>query len=142
MSARGARVLARAPLAAGAAQGDAPYWMIHRGDLQAALLEAVRAEAAITLHLGARVDDFVLDEDGVTIPAVGQHHGCALIAADGLWSRLRARLGHRHEPRFGRPLGRRAPVPADAAPREAPAPAGAPGSDGDNHPGHDPVRRR
>src|SRR5262249_36463572 len=127
MGARGARVLARAPLAAGAAQRDAaPYWVIHRGDLQAALLGAVRADAALTPPLGARADDFVLDEDGVTISVLspsqpksglsdfgqpkapnsgkpefgGGHRGCALIAADGLWSRLRARLGHCDEPRF------------------------------------------
>ena len=139
MSARGARMLARAPLA-GAAQGDAPYWMIHRGDLQAALLEAVRANAAITLHLGARVDDFELDGDGVTISAAGGHRGCALIAADGLWSRLRAQLGHRDEPRFARRVAWRALVPADAVPQEARAPAVTLWFDGDNHLVHYPVR--
>jgi 2-polyprenyl-6-methoxyphenol hydroxylase-like FAD-dependent oxidoreductase len=139
MSARGARMLARAPLA-GAAQGDAPYWMIHRGDLQAALLEAVRANAAITLHLGARVDDFELDGDGVTISAAGGHRGCALIAADGLWSRLRAQLGHRDEPRFARRVAWRALIPADAVPQEARAPAVTLWFDGDNHLVHYPVR--
>jgi salicylate hydroxylase len=140
MSARGARVLARAPLAAGAAQGDAPYWMIHRGDLQAALLEAVRADAAITLHLGARVDDFVLDGHGVTVSAAGGHRGCALIAADGLWSRLRARLGHRDEPRFARRVAWRALVAADAVAQDARAPAVTLWFDGDNHLVHYPVR--
>jgi salicylate hydroxylase len=140
MSARGARVLARAPLAAGAAQGDAPYWMIHRGDLQVALLEAVRADSAITLHLGARVDDFVLDGDGVTISAAGGHRGCALIAADGLWSRLRARLGHRDEPRFARRVAWRALIAADAVPPDARAPAVTLWFDGDNHLVHYPVR--
>jgi 2-polyprenyl-6-methoxyphenol hydroxylase-like FAD-dependent oxidoreductase len=139
MSARGARMVARAPLA-GAAQGDAPYWMIHRGDLQAALLEAVRANAAITLHLGARVDDFELDGDGVTISAAGGHRGCALIAADGLWSRLRAQLGHRDEPRFARRVAWRALIPADAVPQEARAPAVTLWFDGDNHLVHYPVR--
>src|SRR5262249_53982026 len=140
MSARGARVLTRAPLADGAAQGDAPYWMIHRGDLQAALLEAVRADSAITLHLGARVDDFVLDGDGVTISAAGGHRGCALIAADGLWSRLRARLGHRDEPRFARRVAWRALIAADAVPADARAPAVTLWFDGDNHVVHYPVR--
>jgi salicylate hydroxylase len=135
MSARDARVLARAPLV----QGDAPYWMIHRGDLQAALLEAVRADAAITLHLGARVDDFVLDGDGVAISAAGGHRGCALIAADGLWSRLRARL-HRDEPRFARRVAWRALIPADAVAQDARAPAVTLWFDGDNHLVHYPVR--
>jgi salicylate hydroxylase len=140
MGARGARVLARAPLAAGAAQGDAPYWMIHRGDLQAALLEAVRADAAITLHLGARVDDFALDGDAVTVSAAGGHRGCALIAADGLWSRLRARLGHRDEPRFARRVAWRALIAADAVAQDARAPAVTLWFDGDNHLVHYPVR--
>jgi salicylate hydroxylase len=114
--------------------------MIHRGDLQAALLEAVRADHAITLHLGARVDDFVLDEDGVTISAAGRQRGCALIAADGLWSRLRARLGHRDEPRFARRVAWRALVPADAVAPDARAPAVTLWFDGDNHLVHYPVR--
>src|SRR5690242_14228201 len=39
MGARGAQVLAHAPLGASAAQHyGAPYWVIHRGDLQAVLL--------------------------------------------------------------------------------------------------------
>src|ERR1700745_619113 len=59
MGARGAQVLAHAPLGASAAQHyGAPYWVIHRGDLQAVLLAAVAGQPAITLHLGARIDDF------------------------------------------------------------------------------------
>ncbi|HVI68620.1 MAG TPA: FAD-dependent monooxygenase, partial [Bradyrhizobium sp.] len=70
MNARTARVLARAPLGAVADKRyGAPYWVIHRGDLQAVLLDAVRAHPDIVLHLGTRVEDFALDEDGVTIAA-------------------------------------------------------------------------
>ena len=36
----------------------APYWVIHRGDLQTVLLEAVRAHPDIALQLGTRVEDF------------------------------------------------------------------------------------
>jgi salicylate hydroxylase len=70
----------------------------------------------------------------------GGHRGCALIAADGLWSRLRARLGHRDEPRFARRVAWRALVPADAVPQEARAPAVTLWFDGDNHLVHYPVR--
>jgi salicylate hydroxylase len=99
MSARPARVLARAPLGATAEQRyGAPYWVIHRGDLQAVLLDAVRADSNITLHLGMRVEDFASHLNGVTISARSSHRssedrGTALIAADGLWSSLRQRLG-------------------------------------------------
>ena len=47
MNARTGRVLARAPLGDAAAKRyGAPYWVIHRGDLQAVLLEAVDGHAA------------------------------------------------------------------------------------------------
>ena len=90
MNARTARVLARAPLGAVAEKRyGAPYWVIHRGDLQAVLLDAVRAHPDIALHLGTRVEDFAFDEDGVTIAAHSaqrrlEERGVALIAADGL----------------------------------------------------------
>ena len=71
MNADGARVHARAPLGAVAEQRyGAPYWVIHRGDLQAVLIEAVRAHPDIAVHLGARVEDFALEGNGVTISAL------------------------------------------------------------------------
>jgi salicylate hydroxylase len=129
MNARTARVLARAPLGAVAEKRyGAPYWVIHRGDLQAVLLDAVRAHPDIALHLGTRVEDFTFDEDGVTIAARSpqrrlDERGVALIAADGLWSNLRQRLGHRREPRFARRTAWRALAPADALMPELRAPA-------------------
>jgi salicylate hydroxylase len=129
MSARPARVLAREPLGATAEQRyGAPYWVIHRGDLQAVLLDAVRADSNITLHLGMRVEDFASHLNGVTISARSSHRssedrGTALIAADGLWSSLRQRLGHRGEPRFARHTAWRALAPADAVAPELRAPA-------------------
>jgi salicylate hydroxylase len=129
MNARTARVLARAPLGAVAEKRyGAPYWVIHRGDLQAVLLDAVRAHPDIALHLGSRVEDFAFDEDGVTIAARSpqrrlEERGVALIAADGLWSNLRQRLGHRREPRFARRTAWRALAPADALMPELRAPA-------------------
>jgi salicylate hydroxylase len=129
MKARTARVLARAPLGAVAEKRyGAPYWVIHRGDLQAVLIEAVRAHPDIVLHLGTRVEDFAMQENGVTISArSSQHrfedHGAALIAADGLWSSLRRRLGHRRQPRFARRTAWRALAPAAALEPELRAPA-------------------
>src|SRR5262249_58346428 len=117
MNARTARVLARVPLGAVAEERyGAPYWVIHRGDLQAVLIDAVRVHPGIVLNLGARVEDFVLNEDGVTVFARSAQHlledrGVALIGADGLWSGLRQRLGHRRGPPLSRPPPRRAPPP-------------------------------
>jgi salicylate hydroxylase len=129
MNARTARILARAPLGAVAEKRyGAPYWVIHRGDLQAVLIEAVRAHPDIVLHLGTRVEDFAMQEDGVTISARASEHrfedrGAALIAADGLWSNLRRRLGHRRQPRFARRTAWRALAPAAALEPELRAPA-------------------
>jgi 2-polyprenyl-6-methoxyphenol hydroxylase-like FAD-dependent oxidoreductase len=146
MTTESARVLARAPLGAAAAQRyGAPYWVIHRGDLQAALVEAARAHPDIALHLGAQVDDFAPDGEGVTVAvlASGQpasHRGLALIAADGLWSRLRARLGHRDAPRFARHTAWRALADADAVDADLRAPAVNLWLGGDAHLVHYPVR--
>jgi salicylate hydroxylase len=129
MNARTARVLARAPLGAVAEKRyGAPYWVIHRGDLQAVLIDAVRVHPGIVLNLGARVEDFALNENGVTVFARSAQHrvedrGVALVAADGLWSSLRRRLGHRREPRFARRTAWRALARADALMPELRAPA-------------------
>jgi len=83
----------------------APYWAIHRGDLQSALAAAAAQKLNITVKLGLHVDDFTVHRNGVTVAAHGRtgvvdEHGMALIAADGLWSTTRARLGYRAPPRF------------------------------------------
>ena len=146
MTAETARVLARAPLGAAAAQRyGAPYWVIHRGDLQAVLVEAARAHPGIALHLGAQVVDFAPDGEGVTVSALASgrpasHRGLALIAADGLWSRLRARLGHRDAPRFARHTAWRALADAAAVDADLRAPAVNLWLGGDAHLVHYPVR--
>ena len=100
------REIATLPLgAAMLARYGAPYWVIHRADLQKVLLEAVAAEPRIALTLSARVDDFTLDATGVRARvncggADAEHRGSALIGADGLWSTIRARLGDSKSPRL------------------------------------------
>ena len=60
--------LARIPLGEYAEQRyGAPYWSIHRGDLQAALVEAVRANPDIALKLGTRFEDYVTHANGITV---------------------------------------------------------------------------
>jgi len=127
--ARSSRVLARIPLGAAAEQRyGAPYWIIHRGDLQAALREAVDAHPAIRLRLGARVDAFAIHGSGMTVAAHSragtiEEDGAALVGADGLWSRVRGLLGHSQPPRFAGRSAWRALVPADAVAPEFRTPA-------------------
>ena len=56
------------------------------------------------LQLGTRVEDFVVHGHGVSVGCrqgarTADETGIALICADGLWSRLRLRLGHAREAR-------------------------------------------
>ena len=102
--------------------------MIHRGDLQAALLGAALAHHDITLTLGAAVDDCAAHANGVTVQvlrgqSVEEIHAGALIGADGLWSRVRALAGEPDAARFARRTAWRALVLADAVPPEFRAPA-------------------
>jgi salicylate hydroxylase len=124
LSARNAREIVRIPLGDAAAQRyGAPYWIIHRGDLQAVLSSAVAQELDISLKLGMRVEDFVTHPNGVTVSArsgtaAWNEFGHALIAADGLWSISRERLGFSEPPRFCGRVAWRAMVPAADVPAE------------------------
>jgi salicylate hydroxylase len=119
MSAPSGRVLAHAPLGADIAQRyGAPYWVIHRADLQSALLDAVLAHPDISLHLGVRVEDFAHYPEGVTIAGLAagraiEARGIALVVADGLWSRLRRRFGDTSPPRFAEHIAWRALAPTE-----------------------------
>jgi salicylate hydroxylase len=127
-TAHGAEV-ARLPLGPAAEQRyGAPYWMIHRGDLQAALLGAALAHPGITLTLGAAVDDCAATAGGVTVQVLrgetlAESGAAALIGADGLWSRVRALTGETDPARFARRTAWRALVLADAVAPAFRAPA-------------------
>jgi len=118
--AAGGSILSRIPLGDYAAERyGAPYWVTHRADLQAALLEAVRANPDIALKLGTQVEDFAVHSNGVSVacrhgPNPADETGVALICADGLWSRLRLRLGRRERPVFRKRVAWRALVRASS----------------------------
>src|SRR5262245_38256691 len=123
MSAPTGQELARVPLGQAAeTRYRAPYWIVHRGDLQAALLRATEAERAITLKLGMRIEDYAPYRRGVTVQwrqrhEVGEEQGIARVVADGLWSRVRTQLGA-SPPRFRRRTAWRAMAPSEGvAPR-------------------------
>jgi len=122
--ARTGRVLAHAPLGAAATKRyGAPYWVVHRGDLQSMMIDAVEGQPGIELCLGTRVDAFASDPDRIVVftRASGErveHRGLALIGADGLWSTVREHLGHTDQQRFAGHTAWRALVPAAAVPTE------------------------
>src|ERR1700675_214421 len=101
----------------------APYWSMHRGDLQSALADAVRSEMDVRLHLGVRVEDFAAHVKGVSVlgkrgTQVLDERGVALIGADGIWSNVAARLSPAQQLTFRHRTAWRALIPADAAPEE------------------------
>jgi salicylate hydroxylase len=79
----------------------APYALIHRADLHNALLDACRASPLITLQTSSQVVDF--DDDGrsvrLTVGYGEWFETPAFIAADGLWSTIRAKLVGDGKPR-------------------------------------------
>jgi salicylate hydroxylase len=126
LSAKNGHEIVRVPLGETATlRYGAPYWAIHRGDLQAALARAAAQRLDIRLKLGAHVDDCVAHSNGITVSAHGpagtaDEHGIALIAADGLWSATRAHMGYGGPPHFAKRSAWRALVRArDVAPEFA-----------------------
>jgi salicylate hydroxylase len=98
----------------------APYWVLHRGDLQAALADAVSEQPDIVLKLGTRLEDLAVHANGITAQLrdargiITDERVPALIGADGLWSTTRTQLGDRSKPVFRGRTAWRALVPASS----------------------------
>jgi len=118
LGARSGREIVRIPLGREATQRyGAPYWVVHRGDLQAVLSDAAVQDLNIVVRLGMSMEDFATHPHGVTVSARGAaglwtEHGHALIAADGLWSAARARIAAKAPPHFTGRTAWRALIPA------------------------------
>jgi salicylate hydroxylase len=125
MGAANAREIVRIPLGREAElRFGAPYWVIHRADLQAGLIEALEGTSDFVLRLGSRVEEYAVHANGITVQARAgaasfDEHGIALIGADGLWSTLRGKLGDRAPPQFRNRTAWRALVLAERAPAYA-----------------------
>jgi len=121
------REITRIPLAGAEARYGAPFWVMHRGDLQAALAGATQETIDIALKLGTRVEDFATHAKGVSVLGrqgrqVLDERGIALIGADGIWSSIAKRLKRERPPTFRHRTAWRALVPVEAVPAEFRAP--------------------
>src|SRR4029077_10421748 len=91
----------------------APYLTLHRADLHACLLAACRRLDSIELRDDFEVTEVEMLADRVI--ATGAEgtkvEDGSLIAADGLWSRLRQRIAPRADLRFFDPAALRALIP-------------------------------
>lgn len=93
-SAGSGRELARLPLGLWIeARHGAPYISLHRADLHAALVAAATAEPRIAVETGFVVGDIAEEAGSVRVTGDGgrSHTASLAVAADGLWSGLRAR---------------------------------------------------
>jgi salicylate hydroxylase len=124
VSARAGGEIARLPLgeAAGLRAG-APYWVMHRADLQGALQAAVNDHPDIDLRLGSQFEDVTSHAKGLTVV---QRHGnarqqelaVALVGADGIWSAVRNHLFPDVQPQFSGLIAWRGTLDATTLPRE------------------------
>jgi salicylate hydroxylase len=94
-SADNGAVLARLPLGDAMQQRyGAPYFCVHRADLHALLLDAVRARGTGTLVTAAQIQQIGTSDDLVCVSSTDARawEGEALVGADGLWSQVRRQL--------------------------------------------------
>lgn len=100
------------------ARYPAPYICIHRVDLHEILLRAVRLLPHVDLNQSTTVTGY--SQTGDTVRAHTDSgltvEGCALVAADGLRSRLRAQMHPEDAPRDTGYVAHRTIIPMDQAP--------------------------
>src|SRR6202040_2123907 len=124
MSARSGGEITSLPLSdAAMALPDAPYWVVHRADLQAALQAHVNDSPDIELRLGCQFEDVSTHAKGLTVIARSgatrqEELAMALVGADGIWSAVRHHLFPEIQPRFSGLIAWRGTLEATQLPRE------------------------
>ncbi|WP_213770407.1 FAD-dependent monooxygenase [Bradyrhizobium sp. dw_78] len=124
MSARAGGEIARLPLGeAVSSRAGAPYWVMHRADLQAALQAEVSDNPDIELRLGCQFEDAAPHAKGLTVvqrsgTARRQDVALALVGADGVWSTVRSHLFPQAQPQFSGLIAWRGTFEATQLPRE------------------------
>lgn len=117
-NARTLRNLARIPVETASQRFGSPYIVVHRSDLQAALLAAVAREPEIRLVTDAAVRDVAVHRQGVTVSVdrpegIGDVRGLLLVGADGVWSTIRRLSGKGGASRFTGTVAWRRTIEAD-----------------------------
>jgi salicylate hydroxylase len=104
-------------------RAGAPYWVVHRADLQAALQAHVNDNPDIELRLGCQFEDVVGHAKGLTVVQRSgmtrrQELALALVGADGIWSTVRHHLFPEVQPKFSGLIAWRGTLEATQLPRE------------------------
>jgi salicylate hydroxylase len=124
MSAHDGGEIIRLPLGEAATlRAGAPYWVMHRADLQAALQAQVNDNPDIELRLGCQFEDVGTHAKGLTVvqrSGMTRHQevAVALIGADGIWSTVRNHLFPQVQPQFSGLIAWRGTLETTQLPRE------------------------
>jgi salicylate hydroxylase len=124
MSAHDGGEIIRLPLGEAATlRAGAPYWVVHRADLQAALQAQVNDNPDIELRLGCQFEDVGTHAKGLTVvqrSGMTRHQevAAALIGADGIWSTVRHHLFPQVQPQFSGLIAWRGTLETTQLPRE------------------------
>ncbi|MBU1210942.1 MAG: FAD-dependent monooxygenase [Alphaproteobacteria bacterium] len=97
----------------------APYWVAHRADLHASLMDAAQAHPLITIRPGIDIQSAKTYPDEVLAVSNGETVGAGdlLVAADGLHSTLRRTIFAAPPPRYCGKSAARSVIPAAATPK-------------------------
>ncbi|MCG7391382.1 FAD-dependent oxidoreductase [Microvirga sp. ACRRW] len=102
----------------------APYWVVHRADLQTILLDAVRSEASIRIVTGRKVEEVRDGLDHAELVWTASNgareslNADVVIGADGIWSKVRQVIGDTASPTFHGYIAWRATFDRKNAPPE------------------------
>jgi 3-hydroxybenzoate 6-monooxygenase len=95
-----------------------PYAVTHRADIHGTFLKACQSSNLITLETNRRVDAYEDHGDHVTVNLNDGEdvNGCALIACDGMWSKIRERIVGDGSPRVSGHIAYRAVLKREQVP--------------------------
>jgi len=95
-----------------------PYGVIYRPDIHQVFLDACAALPNVVLRTSCKVESFAQDAGGVQVRIAGGEvlQGDALIAADGLWSRIREVVVGDGKPRVSGHIAYRAVLKREEVP--------------------------
>lgn len=102
----------------------APYYVVHRADLQTILLDAVRARPGVKLLMGRTLSDLRQNPDGVELvferagATEERREASVVVGADGVWSKTRPLLGDARTPSHQGYVAWRATLARAEAPAE------------------------
>ena len=97
-----------------------PYAVVHRGELHGVMLRGCQENPLIELHTDSEVTGYTHSENGVeaSLANGSRLRGCALIGADGLWSKVRQQMVGDGMPRVTGHTTYRSVIPYDQMPED------------------------